>query len=340
MTRPITAPESAARRVRRAIALAALSGLLTVLAACGGGGTASPSAPGEEPVRVGVLQIAQAELLDTTVTRFQERLTELAAPRPVEFDLQHANGDQSLIASITRDFARSDHDLFAVIGTPAVVALAQQVTDRPIIAIAMGDPVGAGVAQTLEHPGKNVTGSTDYVEPAALLPTITAVTPRPTSIGTVFDPSNQNMAVWTTALHSAAEAAGLEIVDATISGPADVASAVRSLVGRSDAVLIGPDATVVAGLDAVGAVAAQAKLPVYVIGGDPGTTGILASIGPDYAQVGAQAADTAAQVLQGTPPGEVAFTRPQGVQLEINGAVQGVLGVTFPPEIQATATAS
>jgi putative tryptophan/tyrosine transport system substrate-binding protein len=330
---------SAGRRAGRAVALAVLGGLLAALTSCGSGTSdaAGPIQDGQ-PVRVGVLQIAQAALLDSTVARFQERFTQLAAPRQVTFDVQNAGGDQSLVASITRNFARSDYDMFAVIGTPAVVALAHQVTDRPVIAIAMGDPVGAGVAQTLDRPGGNITGSTDYVEPAALLPTLQAATPRPARIGTVFDPSNQNMAAWTQALHAAARDAGLEIVDATISGPGDVSSAARSLVGRADAVLIGPDATVVAGLDAVGAVAAQAHLPTYVIGGEATTAGILASLGPDYAQVGAQAAEAAMRVLHGTPPAEVPFTRPQGVQLEINGAVQAALGTTFPPDVQSAAT--
>ena len=330
--------ESVLHRVRRVVALAALSGLVAALTSCAGPGTSGPPPPEGDEIRVGVLQIAQATLLDATMVRFRERLTELAAPRRVTFDVQNANGDQSLIASIARDFARGDDDVFAVIGTPAVVALAHQVTDRPVIAVAMGDPVGAGVAQTLDRPGGNVTGSTDFVEPAGLLPTITSATPRPARIGTVFDPSNQNMTAWTRALHTAGRNAGLEIVDATISGPGDVASAARSLTGRADAVLIGPDATVVAGLDAVGAVAAQAHLPAYVIGGDATTTGILASLGPDYPQVGAQAAEAAARVLRGAPPGEVPFTRPQGVHLEINGAVQTALGTTFPADVQSAAT--
>jgi putative ABC transport system substrate-binding protein len=328
---------SPVRRTRRAVALAVLGGLATALTACG---APSPpaAAPGDEPVRVGVLQIAQAALLDSTVGRFRQRLTELVAPRRVEFEVQNANSDQSLIASITRDFARSDDDLFAVIGTPAVIALAQQVTNRPVVAIAMGDPVGAGVAQTLDRPGGNVTGSTDFVEPAELLPTLTGATPRPDRVGTVFDPSNQNMAVWTRALHAAGTAAGLDVVDATISGPGDVASAARSLAGRSDAILIGPDATVVAGLDAVGAVAAQAGIPTYVVGGDATIPGVLASIGPDYAQVGVQAAEAAQAVLRGTPAAEVPFTRPQGVRLEVNGSVQTALGIRFPPDVQSAAT--
>ena len=45
----------------------------------------------------------------------------------------------------------------------------------------------------------------------------------------------------------------IELVEATIAGTTDVAQASRSLLGRSEVILIGPDAAVVAGLDAVAA---------------------------------------------------------------------------------------
>jgi putative tryptophan/tyrosine transport system substrate-binding protein len=288
---------------------------------------------------VGVLQIAEAAVLDDIVAAFQDRLTEELAPGTVDFDLQNAQGDQSLIASLARNFAASDADAFAVLGTPAVIAMAQQITDRPIIAIAMGDPVGAGVADSLEAPGGNVTGSIDYVDPALILEQLLTASPMPRRLGTVFDPSNQNMQVWIADLTAAVEAEGdLELVEATVSGPGDVATAARSLDGRVDAILIGPDATVIGGVEAVGAAAASAGVPLYVAGGEASIDGVLASIGPDYPLVGELAAEAASTVLRGTPPGEVPFGEPSGVLLQINQATMDALGVTFPPDVLEGAT--
>jgi putative ABC transport system substrate-binding protein len=304
----------------------------------GASSTAAPSEEGES-FDVGVLQIAEAAVLDDIVGAFQDRLTEELAPAAVDFDLQNAQGDQSLIASLARDFASSDADAFAVIGTPAVIAMAQQITDRPIVAIAMGDPVGAGVADSLEAPGGNVTGSIDYVDPADILEQLLEASPAPRRIGTVYDPSNQNMQVWVADLTAAIEAEGdLELVEATVSGPGDVATAARSLDGRVDAILIGPDATVVGGIEAVGAAAAAARVPLYTAGGEASIDGVLASIGPDYPLVGELAAEAASTVLEGTPPGEVPFGEPTGVLLQINQATMDALGVTFPADVLADAT--
>jgi putative ABC transport system substrate-binding protein len=313
--------------------------LATSVASCGDSddesSTASPpAAETPDSFDIGVLQIAEAAVLDETVAAFEQRLADELAPATVDVEVQNAQGDQSLIASIARDFAGSDADAFAVIGTPAVLALAEQVADRPIIAIAMGDPVGAGVAESLEAPGGNVTGSVDYIDPAVILGEVLKSSPAPQRLGTIYDPSNQNMQVWVSELTAAIEDAGdVELVEATVSGPGDIATAARSLDGRVDAILLGPDATVVGGLEAVGAAAASAEVPLYVAGGDTSIDGIVASIGPDYPLIGELAAEAAATVLEGTPPGEVPFGEPSGVVLQIDEAALESLGVTFPAEV-------
>ncbi|HVW42088.1 MAG TPA: ABC transporter substrate-binding protein [Amycolatopsis sp.] len=328
------------RALRDACALLLVSGLAAGLIA----GCDSAASAGDTPIadratyHIGLLQIAPATVVDQTVQAFRDRLTQAMAPKQVTVDVINAQGDQSLIASSARDLAGSSDDAFAVIGTPAVIALAQQVKDRPIIALAMGDPVGAGLADSLDKPGKNVTGSVDYVDPALLLDQIMAIQPVPKRLGTVYDPSNQNMTVWVAALKKAIAARpGLELVESTISGSADVANAARSLVGRSDAVLIGPDATVFAGLPAVGSAVGGAGIPVYVSGGDASVDGILATIGPNYPSVGALAADATVDVLHGTPAGQVPFRRPNGVEFGINKKTLDKLGVVVPPSIMATA---
>jgi putative ABC transport system substrate-binding protein len=312
--------------------------VVLLAAACGAAAPSTGSLAGKDSYHVGVLQIAEASVIDDTVAAFERKLTASLAPKKVTFDLKNAQGDQSLISGIVRDFAGSDDDAFAVVGTPAVIALAQQVTNRPIFALAMGDPVGGGVAKSLANPGGNVTGSIDYVDPAILLDQIMTITPAPTRLGTVYDPSNKNMQVWVDALRKAVgKHPGLSLVESSISGPTDVPTAARGLIGRADAVLIGPDATVFAGLAAVGSAAANGRLPVYVSGGDASTAGILASIGPDYPIVGELAADAAAKVFSGTSPADVPFGQPSGVEFAINKATLDTLGVGVPQAILAKA---
>ncbi|GAA0932907.1 ABC transporter substrate-binding protein [Virgisporangium aurantiacum] len=307
---------------RRRFLVSGALGVAAVLSGC--------SAGKDEPsgYSLGVLVMAQAEIIDAIVAAFTK--TVRADVATVRFDVKNANGDQSLIASIARDFAGSSHDAFAVIGTPAVVALATQVTDRPIFALAMGDPVGAGVATSLDRPGKNVTGSIDFVDPALILGDLRALHPGLGTIGTLYDPSNQAMQVWTKALRAAASASGLTVAESTIASTAEVAQAARSLDGRADVVLLGPDALVAAGIDAIGAATTSARLPLYVVGGDTRTPGIVASLGPDYPQLGVSAGVNAAKVLRGADVASTPFTTPGAVSIVLNQARAAELGITVP----------
>jgi putative ABC transport system substrate-binding protein len=311
---------------------------VTALAAAGAGTSAGAAGTPDGSVSIGVLTIAQVQQLDEVMDEFKVAVTEGMAPAEVTFEDQNANGDQTLIASIARDFAASDHDAFAVVGTPAVVALAQLITDRPIFAVAMGDPVGAGVAASLEEPRGNVTGSIDYVEPALLVDQLLRVHPDITTVGTVHDPSNQSQQVWVPALDQALEAAGVELVEATVAGTADVAPASRSLLGRVDVILLGADTSVLAGLDAVASVAVGESIPLYVVGGDITIPGVLGSIGPDYYELGATAGLAAVEVLRGADPGTVPWAVPSGAELVFSADTIEQLDLEIPAEVLETAT--
>jgi putative tryptophan/tyrosine transport system substrate-binding protein len=91
------------------VRLLAAGVLAVAVASCGAsGGDPSPAGSGTpDSFEVGVLQVAQAAVLDDTVAAFQRRLAEELPPATVAFDLKNAQGDQGLIASIARDFAGS-----------------------------------------------------------------------------------------------------------------------------------------------------------------------------------------------------------------------------------------
>jgi putative ABC transport system substrate-binding protein len=322
--------------------LAGLLLLAAIVAGCGSSSSSSSSATGEgsttasateaggDPVKVGILQIAQIEVLDQTVAAFEAGMKKSLAPREVEFELKDAQEETSLIAAISREFVGSDDDMFAVIGTPAVIALAKEETERPIIAIAMGDPVGSKVADSLTKPGTNVTGSIDFIDPSEILSEIEAVTPAPKKLGTIYDPSNENSVVWVKALKEAvAETPGLSLEEATIGSTEDINAASRSVAASSEAILIGPDAKVYSGMPAVIAAAEGEGDQLYVIGGEP-AEGVLAAIGPNYPTLGTHTGELAAEVAAGADPATTAFVKPESVEWAVDQATAAKLGVKLP----------
>lgn len=306
-----------------------VASVAVVATACSSGSSSDGS--GNGAVRVGILQLSQATLLDGIVGGFKSQLTKDLAPRKVTFDVHNAQGDNALIQSIARQLHESKDDLFAVAGTPGIIALHQIERFRPIIGLAMTDPVQAKVADSVTASGTNVTGSLGYVDPAEIVTQVMQVRPTPRVIGTIYDPSNQASQIWVRDFKAALAARSApKPVEATISGPGDIAAAASSLGGRADTWVIPPDTTVAAGLPAVGAAARSAKAALFVTAGDASTAGVAASIGPDYAALGRLAAGNATAVLSGKKPSAVPFSKPTGVQFQPNAQTVASLHLVLP----------
>jgi putative ABC transport system substrate-binding protein len=88
-------------------------------------------------------------------------LRELGYVEGKTLHLEHrsANGDPGQLAAIAEDLVRSKPDvLVAGWGTLAPKALKAATATIPIVFATVGDPIGAGLVQTLARPGGNVTG--------------------------------------------------------------------------------------------------------------------------------------------------------------------------------------
>ncbi|WP_170201260.1 ABC transporter substrate-binding protein [Actinocorallia herbida] len=310
--------------------LAAVFALVLLTAGCG---SSDEGGKAPEKVKVGMFLISSAPLFTQIQEGFKQGFLAEAGLKPdqVEWVERNAEGNAGSIQTIARQFADSDVEMVEVLGTPAVLALAKLKPDFPIVAVAMGDPVGAGLAASLEAPGGQVTGSIDFIEPAKLLDQMVQVQPAFTTLGTIYKPSNTNSKVWVDQLRQAVAAhPGIKLVEASVNGSADVPAAARSLEGRADAILIGPDADVQTGLPAVGKAAASAGQQLYLVGGDVEQPGVLATLGPDYPQLGVLGGQVAAKVHLGAAPGEVPFAQPGEVTWAVNPETVKALELTLP----------
>lgn len=309
--------------------------LLTLVAGCGDDDAGADGTSAEDGAKVAVFSVASDTLLEDLVAGFKEEFlseTGLGADE-VEWVEENAQGDPGLIQSIARNLADDESlDMIVALGTPVVMAMAENEAETPIIAVAMGDPVGAGVAESLDAPGGNVTGSIDYVDPAELLVELASIEPAPTRLGTIYDPSNQNMQVWIADLEEAVADAGIELETASIAAAADVSAAARSLEGKVDAFLIGPDAAVITALPALSEAAVDAGQGIYLVGGDPSMPGVVATLGPDYPELGRSAGAAAAEVFAGADPGDVPFGRPGSIEWGVNATTVDQLQLTLPAE--------
>ena len=323
------------RSARGAVTLVAAALLLT---ACSGSGddepTAAPGGDEDEPVAeaitVGITQIVAHPSLDAARDGFKAALAD--AGYDVTYDEQNAQGDQSVAASIAGKFANDDLDLVLAIATPTAIAVAQAVTDTPVLFTAVTDPVGAALVDSMEAPGGNVTGTSDAVPVEGLLELVTKIAPDAETVGIVYNAGEPNAVTQVEWAQEAAADLGLTIELATADTSAAVQQAADSL--DVDAFFVITDNTVVSALETLIQVAETKKIPVIASEGDSVARGAIATIGIDYYALGYQTGEMAVRILRGeAAPASTPVETQTELALHLNLGAAERMGVEIPQDL-------
>ena len=175
------------------IAALAAAGAMTIsLTACTqtGGDTGQQSADGTV-YKVGICNYVDDASLNQIVENIQARLTALGEEKGVTFqvELENCNADATVLNQIIANFMADGVDLMVGVATPVATAMQAATEDSgiPVVFSAVSDPVGTGVVESLEAPGANITGTSDYMDTNAIMDLIFAANPDADKIGLLYD---------------------------------------------------------------------------------------------------------------------------------------------------------
>ncbi|MCT7375593.1 ABC transporter substrate-binding protein [Chelativorans salis] len=293
------------------------------------------TAASAQTAKVSVTAIVEHPALDAVRDGVRDGLEEAGyrEGENLEFAYESAQGNPATAAQIAREFVGDAPDVIVPISTPSAQAAAAATRDIPVVFSAVTDPLAAGLVESNEAPGGNVTGVSDLTPIAEHVALIRELVPSVESIGFVYNPGEANSVALLEHFRNAAEEEGLSVVEAAANKSADVQAAARSLVGKADAIYVPTDNTVVSALEALIAVAEQNDLPLISGDTDSVERGTLASIGFDYYQLGKQTAEVVVRVLEGEDPGTIPVTFASGTDLVINRKAAEAMDVTLPDEM-------
>ncbi len=324
-----------------AVALSATAAL--VLSACGGSAepgastpaSDEPTAPAEGQVfEIGVVNYVSHPALDAVQQGFIDGLAEAgyADGEKATLDLQNAQADQATLTAIANQFAQADMDLVLAIATPSGQAVAQVITDKPVLFGAVTDPVAADLVADWDAPGGNITGASDLNPVADQLELLLEINPDIKTVGIVYSSGEVNAEVQVEAAEKAAAELGLTIEKSAISNSSEVQQAAQSL--EVDAFYVPTDNNVVAGIEALIQVAEQKK--IAVVASDEGSVerGAAASLTVNYEQQGRDLAEMAVDIFENDAD---TATMPVKLQetfdLNVNPAAAERMGVEIPDDM-------
>ena len=184
--------------------------------------------------KVGICNYVDDASLNQIVDNIQSRLEEIGEEKGVTFDVSYdnCNADASVMEQIISDFQADNVDLMVGVATPVAMRMqsATEGTDTPVVFSAVSDPVGSGLVDSLEAPGANITGTSDYLDTASIMKLIQAQNPDVKKIGLLYDVGQDSS---TTAIQEAKDyldEQGIEYVERTGTTTDEVQLAAEALI--------------------------------------------------------------------------------------------------------------
>ncbi len=291
------------------------------------------------PIKVGISQIVEHPALDATRKGIIDKAAECgyAEGSDIDYDVQIAQGNVATANQIAKKFAGDNKDIVIGIATLNTQALKhvieQSGKDIPLIFSAVTDPVGSKIADSIEKPGKNITGVSDLTPVKEQIALLTDIGIDVKKLGIIFNPGEQNSRALADLAQEAADDFGMELIAATAANSGAVYMAAKSLIGRVDAIYIPTDNTVVSALESVIQVANESDTPLVMGDTDSVDRGALGAKGFNYYKHGLQTGEVLCRILKGEEPGSIPVQFQSDLELFINLKAAKEMNVEVPQSV-------
>ena len=280
--------------------------------------------------RIGISQFITHQSLDATREGFVDELAKqgYVEGKNIEIHLQNAQGEQRNLKTISQQLSESS-DVVLAIATPSAQSLANTTQTTPVIFSAVTDPVSAKLVESREHPGGNVTGTSDQSSDAisTQINLIKKVSPKAKSIGILYTQSEPNSVVQKDEAKRLLEEKGFTVVEKTILDSNNVKAAAESLMTEVDMVFVPTDNIISSTMETVKQVSIKHKVPVFGGSTEMVAVGGLYNYGTNYEELGRQTARMLVRILKGEKPENIAVELPEKLELHTNQEMAAALGI-------------
>lgn len=314
-----------------------LSVLLVLgLTACGSGGEEGEAAGGDgKTYSVGICNYVDDASLNQIVANIEAQLQALGEANNVTFEISYdnCNADANVLSQIIANFIADDVDLMVAVATPVAMAM-QSATEEnqiPVVFAAVSDPVSTGVVASLETPGSNITGTSDYLDTTAVMNLIFAADPDADKIGLLYDMGQDSS---TTAIADAKaylDAKGVAYVERTGTTVDEVMLAAEALIADEvDAIFTPSDNTIMNAQLSIYETLTDAGIPQYTGADSFALNGAFLGYGVDYANLGVETANMIYDVLvNGSDPASTPVKTFDNGTATVNTETCAALGIDF-----------
>ena len=301
------------------------------------------SAQKAKSVTVAYLALLPGEDRTRLVASFRRRLEELGyiAGQNLQLVYRSADGQPERLPGLAAELAGMKPDVIVTgFGTVAAKAGKAAAGGIPVVFMAVGDPVGAGIIDSLARPGGNVTGLSDLAAQLQgnRLQLLREIVPSMSLLAILMNPGTPYAALAYKELEAAAKIAKIDLRAFEVRAPKEIDSQFEAIkAAGAGAVAVLEDPLTASVKDEIAALALKLRLPA--IAGDREFTnaGGLMSYGTDHAAQWRRGAEIVDLVLKGARPSDIPVEQPTKFELVVNLKTAKALNLSMPPSIMVRA---
>ena len=315
--------------VKKALAMVLAAAMSLSLAACGSGAASSASAADSAPAaavpateetqastagettanegtvyKVGIVKYVDDASLDQIESAIQAELDAKGQELGVTFDYadytKNGQADSTTLNQIASDLVADNVDVIIPIATPAALIMqtATEENQIPVVFSAVSDPVSAGLVESLDTPGSNVTGTSDALNVEAVIDLMLAANPDMKKLGLLYDQGQDSSKSAIASAEAYCQEKGIEVVEKTGTTNDEIALAADALIAAGvDAVFTPTDNTVMTAELAIYEKFVDAKIPHYAGADSFALNGAFCGYGVNYLTLGTATADIVVDIL-------------------------------------------
>ena len=285
--------------------------------------------------RIGYLSGSSVQANAAWLAAFREGMAALrwVEGRDYVMDERYGNGVAQAGPGLAAELVATRPDLLLVPGDTLVDELAQRTKTIPIVFAIAQDPVGAGLATSLQRPGGNATGLTtlDRDLSAKRLQLLKEAFPRVAHVVLLFQPDSVSGVSQAKEIEHAAPRLGMRVTPIGLRQPADIEPAFKrgvTLGAHAYMTIDGPFLNTQR--QAISDRINRLKVPAFFGAIIHVETGGLMSYGPSYMDNFRRAAAYVDKILKGAKPGDLPIEQPTKFELVLNLKTAKAMGLKFP----------
>ena len=256
--------------------------------------------------------------------------------KTIVIDYLSADGKDDRFPALVSECLRHKADIIAVSTTPAAQAAKRATRTVPIVMIALGDPLGTGLVESIARPGGNVTGMSMMVPELGVkrLELLKEAVPKVSRVLVLSYLSDPIAPLQVAALDRMAPSLGVTLFVRDIRSGADLAAAFDAGMSEHvDGLITTAESVLVVHSAQIGEFAARLKLPAVYPYAIQVRNGGLMAYEANISDLNKSAALYVDKILKGAKPSDLPIQQPAKLSLVINLKAAKALGLELPQSL-------